>query len=76
MILAIATPVGNDNKPSFYVIDEVTYAQTKGKTVILFIDERTEVPGFWREQFTYTSFNIANSGTLIRDVLELVGRFE
>jgi NDP-sugar pyrophosphorylase family protein len=76
VLAAIATPVGKDHKPSTYVIDEVTYAHAKGKTVLLFVEEGTTVPGHWREQFTWTAFEIAKSGALIRDVLELLGKVD
>jgi len=76
VLVAIATPVGKDFKPSTYVMDEVTYADTKGKAVLLFVEEGTTVPGHWGEQFTWTSFEKAKSGALIRDVLELVGKVD
>lgn len=76
VLVAIATPIGKDHRPSSYVENEVTYAQAKGKTVLLFIEEGTTIPGDWREQFVWTAFERAKSGTLIRDVLELVGKVD
>lgn len=76
VLVAIATPVGKDRKPSTYVMEEVTYADMKGKAVLLFVERETVVPGHWREQFTWTPFEKAQSGALIRDVLELVGKVD
>jgi NDP-sugar pyrophosphorylase family protein len=76
VVVAVATPIGKENKPSTYVIDEVTYALAKGKKVLLFVGEGTEVPGLWREQFTWTPFDRFKPEILIRDVLELLGKVE
>ncbi len=76
VLAAIATPVGNDRRPSSYVIDEVTYALTKGKTVLPFVENGVAIPGHWREQFTWTSFRREATGKLIRDVLELVANVD
>jgi len=74
ILVAVATPVGEDKNPSTYVIEEVTYADTTEKTVLLFVEEGTKVPGHWREQFKWTAFERAQAAVLIRDVLEIVGR--
>jgi NDP-sugar pyrophosphorylase family protein len=72
VLLAIATPVGKDRSPSTYVQEEVTYAETRGKDVMLFVERDTRPPEPWKQQFVYTPFRIDKPGELIRDVLERV----
>lgn len=72
ILVAIATPVGKDNQPSSYVVDEVTHAESAGKDVYIFFEKNTHVPKHWFERHVCTKFDITKSAELVRDVVEII----